>query len=170
MSMKMVCDRCGCVKDSTDIFSGIAFVKVIHGQPGEQSVRKITRDYDICESCAVEFEKFIDGGEVEEDHYKDSKPCAVVIHKLASGHYGIENDLKKSDMDKEESDLSVKSHKVTCPTTGETITVPDGKPWSSAKDVVNYCSICEYESCKADEAPCKDCHGRSNWKPKESIF
>lgn len=73
-------------------------------------------------------------------------------------------------IDKEDPDLCVKSHKVTCPTTGETITVPDGKPWSTAKDVVNYCSICEYESCKADEAPCKDCHGRSNWKPKESIF
>lgn len=97
MSMKMVCDRCGNVKDSTDIFSNITFVKVTHGQPGEQSVQKTTLNYDICESCAAEFERFMNGCEVEEeDRYKDSKPCAVVIHKLANGNYAIENAPNKN--------------------------------------------------------------------------
>lgn len=161
MSMKMVCNRCNKVKEDGELFDHLNYITI---NPYKDS------EYDLCPECSKLFSIFMDGGEVEEDHYKDSKPCAVVIHKLANGNYAIENAANNESIDKEDPDLCVKSHKVTCPTTGETITVPDGKPWSSVKDAVNYCSICKYESCKADEAPCKDCHGRSNWKPKESIF
>lgn len=69
---------------------------------------------------------------VDKEEEKDSKPCAVVIHKLANGNYGIESVPEgKDEIDKEDPDPCVKSHKVTCPTTGDTITVPDNEPWSS---------------------------------------
>ena len=110
---------------------------------------------------------------VDKEDEKDSKPCSVVIHKLANGNFGIESvpDKKKNhcgtcayqwdtnkcpraretpgticcgnnaegcdewtpavepSIDKEDPEPCVKSHKVTCPTTGETVTVPDGEPY-----------------------------------------
>lgn len=83
MSMKMVCNRCNKVKEDGEHFNRIQYIR--SDQHYEDS------DYDLCPECAKLFSIFMDGGEVEEDHYKDSKPCAVVIHKLANGHYGIEN-------------------------------------------------------------------------------
>ena len=84
MSMRMVCDRCGRVKDKVDIFAHVTYK---HGIG-----KDVIDEYDICAACAEQFERFMNGCEVEEeDPYKDSKPCDVVIHKLANGHYVIEN-------------------------------------------------------------------------------
>ena len=83
MSMKMVCNRCNKVKEDEESFSHIHYTD---GNNGYES-----SEYDLCPECAKQFSMFINGGTVEEDHYKDSKPCAVVIHKLANGNYAIEN-------------------------------------------------------------------------------
>lgn len=172
MSMKMVCNRCNKVKEDGESFDRIRY---ICSEP-----ELLNEEYDLCPECSKLFSIFLDGGEVEEDRYKDSKPSAVVIHKLANGHYAIENapkgeetpkhscvdcaysyrynsmlccggecggdfvnadmicssweskeDDMKTAMDKEESDSCVRSHKVTSPTTGETVTIPDSEPWSS---------------------------------------
>lgn len=128
MSMKMVCNRCNKVKEDGERFNRIQY---------------ISSDYDLCPECSKLFSIFMDGGTVEEDHYKDSKPSAVVIHKLAGGNYGIESapddqeehakfddwlisKREEEDMNKEESDLSVESH-----TNVAGVTVPDSEPWSS---------------------------------------
>lgn len=179
MSMKMVCNRCNKVKEDGEHFNRIQYNDALCLRSDNNYKYS---EYDLCPECSKLFSIFLDGGTVEEDRYKDSKPCAVVIHKLASGHYGIEsvpnkkknhcgtclyqwntikcpraketpgtisceNDAEACDewtpvsvecgldgaaMDKEESDSCVKSHKVTCPTTGETVTVPDSKPWVCA--------------------------------------
>lgn len=61
-------------------------------------------------------------------------------------------------IDKEESDLSVKTH-----TNAAGVTVPDSEPWSSSK-----CPICKFELRKPNLEPCKSCKMYSNWKPKEA--
>ena len=184
MSMKMVCNRCNKVKEDGEHFNNIRYIRSDNHYDDSE--------YDLCPECSKLFRMFLDGGEVEEDRYKDSKPCAVVIHKLADGNYAIENapdkkknhcgtcahqwdtnkcpraketpgticcgnnaegcdewapDVKpsindepddwvidkreyedvahmKTDMDKEESDLSVKMHKAV-----SGVYVPDSKPW-----------------------------------------
>ena len=84
MSMKMVCNRCNKVKEDGETFDRIDYtVKSVN------PYKDFT--YDLCPECSKQFGIFMDGGEVEEDHYKDSKPCSVVIHKLANGNYGIES-------------------------------------------------------------------------------
>lgn len=83
MSMKMVCNRCNKVKEDGEHFNRIQYIRSDNHYEDSE--------YDLCPECSKLFSIFLDGGEVEEDRYKDSKPCAVVIHKLASGHYGIEN-------------------------------------------------------------------------------
>ena len=154
MSMKMVCNRCNKVKEDGECFNRIQY---------------ISSDYDLCPECAKLFSIFMDGGEVEEDHYKDSKPSAVVIHKLTGGTYGIENvpddqeehakfddwlinKREEEAMNKEESDLSVEIH-----TNAAGVTVPDSEPWvpvgtgrihrKRRKD----CSNCRY-SVEGDES------------------
>lgn len=84
MSLRMVCDRCNRPRKDGESFNSIQYRYTL-GDDYEDS------DYDICPECAKQFDMFINGGTVEEDHYKDSKPCAVVIHKLANSHYAIEN-------------------------------------------------------------------------------
>lgn len=130
MSMKMVCDRCNKVKEDGESFDHIEYMPTL-------------KEYDLCPECSRLFFIFMDGGEVEEDHYKDSKPCSVIIHKLANGNYGIEsvpddqeehakfddwliNKREEEAMNKEESDLSVKTH-----TNVAGVTVPDSEPWKS---------------------------------------
>ena len=73
MSIKKVCDRCNKVKEGNESFAHIDYMV-----GNDHSIL----DYDLCPGCAKLFEMFINGGTVEEDRYKDSKPCAVVIHKL----------------------------------------------------------------------------------------
>lgn len=116
MSMKMVCNRCNKVKEDGEHFNRIQYIR--SDQHYEDS------DYDLCPECAKLFSIFMDGGTVEEDRYKDSKPCAVVIHKLGNGNYGIENVPEEEAIDKEESDLSVETH-----TNAAGVTVPDSEPW-----------------------------------------
>ena len=152
MSMKMVCDRCGHVKDKVDIFAHITYKTMTTSNNIDYE------EYDICSVCAEQFERFMNGCEVEEeDLYKDSKPCDVIIHKLGNGNYAIENDLRVAkefaeagkienleeeivrlpdgsgvmvgelpDMDKEESDLSVPISK-----SSSGVYMPEGKPWST---------------------------------------
>ena len=159
MSMKMVCNRCNKVKEDGESFDHVNCCRHL-----------AIAEYDLCPECAKLFSIFMDGGEVEEDPYKDSKPSAVVIHKLANGNYGIEsvpeddqeehakfddwliNKREEEDMNKEESDLSVESH-----TNVAGVTVPDSEPWVCAgtgkihhkrrKD----CSNCRY-SVAGDES------------------
>ena len=83
MSMKMVCNRCNKVKEDGERFNRIQYVC---SEP-----ELLSEAYDLCPECSKLFSIFMDGGEVEEDRYKDSKPSAVVIHKLANGNYAIEN-------------------------------------------------------------------------------
>lgn len=83
MSMKMVCNRCNKVKEDGESFDRIRY---ICSEP-----ELLNEEYDLCPECSKLFSIFIDGGTVEEDRYKDSKPSAVVIHKLANGNYAIEN-------------------------------------------------------------------------------
>lgn len=193
MSMKMVCNRCNKVKEDGECFNRVRY---IFGEP------ELLNDYDLCPECSKLFSIFIDGGEVEEDRYKDSKPSAVVIHKLANGNYAIENApnekknhcatcayqwdpdkcprvkktpgtiscendaeacdkwsaVREDKMDKEESDLSVKTH-----TNAAGVTVPDSDPWRSSEDHI--CSTCAYEFRKGYLEPCKSCELHSNWKP-----
>ena len=83
------------------------------------------------------------------------------------GHDHYTPDLQ---IDKEDPDLCVKSHKVTCPTTGDTITVPDGEPWSCSdedKGEDHNCNTCEYESQPSSLEPCKSCMTYFNWTPKK---
>ena len=89
MSMKMVCNRCNKVKEDGEPFSHIHYV--------DGNNRYESSEYDLCPECAKRFSMFIDGGTVEEDHYKDSKPCAVVIHKLCDGNYIVENKPDKGE-------------------------------------------------------------------------
>lgn len=164
MSMKMVCNRCNKVKEDGEYFSHIRYTF--------NSNHHNDSDYDLCPECARLFSIFMDGGEVEEDRYKDSKPSAVVIHKLAGGNYGIENvpdDQAEFDdwlqmvtddpepqiepsMDKEESDLSVEIH-----TNAAGVTVPDSEPWVPVgTGRIHYnrkkdCSNCRY-SVEGDES------------------
>lgn len=93
MSMKMVCNRCNKVKEDGEHFNSIRYI--YNDKPYNDS------EYDLCPECAKLFRIFIDGGEVEEDRYKDSKPSAVVIHKLDNGHYAIE-DIKDDEPEKKE--------------------------------------------------------------------
>ena len=119
MSMKMVCNRCNKVKEDGEYFNRIRYIS--------SNSHYENAEYDLCPECTKLFSIFIDGGEVEEDRYKDSKPCSVIIHKLANGNYGIESvpdDHEEKVMDKEESDLSVESH-----TNAAGVTVPDSEPW-----------------------------------------
>ncbi|MBO7453490.1 MAG: hypothetical protein J6U54_24415 [Clostridiales bacterium] len=232
MSMKMVCNRCNKVKEDGECFNRVRY---ICGEP------ELLNEYDLCPECSKLFGIFMNGGEVEEDRYKDSKPCAVVIHKLANGHYAIENapnekknhcatcayqwdpdkcprvketpgtiscenDAEACDkwsavrveedphvcetcthrlesasevnspcyacgkeiednwepagesINKEESDLSVKTH-----TNAAGVTVPDSDPWRSSEDHI--CSTCAYEFRKGYLEPCKSCEVHNNWKP-----
>ena len=188
MSMKMVCNRCNKVKEDGEHFYHIQYIcKDGHyGHYGDS-------EYDLCPECAKLFSIFMNGGTVEEDRYKDSKPSAVVIHKLAGGTYGIEDvpddqeEHAKFDewlvgkreeeatnkeefddwlqmvtddpepqvepsMDKEESDLSVKTH-----TNAAGVTVPDSEPWVPVgTGRIHYnrrkdCSNCRY-SVEGDES------------------
>ena len=162
MSMKMVCNRCNKVKEDGERFNRIQYVC---SEP-----ELLNEEYDLCPECAKQFSMFLDSGTVEEDRYKDSKPSAVVIRKLANDNYGIEsvpdekknhcatcayqwdtikcpragktpgtigceNDAEACDewipavepsIDKEESDLSVKTH-----TNVAGVTVPDSEPWGT---------------------------------------
>lgn len=83
MSIKKVCDRCNKVKEDEEAFSNVEYTD---GNDLNKSF-----DYDLCPECAKQFRMFINGGTVEEDRYKDSKPCSVVIHKLDNGNYAIAN-------------------------------------------------------------------------------
>ena len=85
MSMKMVCNRCNRPKEDGESFDRIQYI--YSDKPYNDF------DYDLCPECAKRFNVFIHGGTVEEDNHKDSKPCAVVIHKLVNGNYAIENKL-----------------------------------------------------------------------------
>lgn len=87
MSMKMVCNRCNKVKEDGETFYRVNY----------RVWRQDDYEYDLCPECSKQFERFMKGCEVEEeDPYKDSKPSAVVIHRLANGNYGIENVPNKS--------------------------------------------------------------------------
>ena len=153
MSMKMVCNRCNKVKEDGESFNHIRYLN--------RSTKHFDDpEYDLCQECSKQFEKFMNGGEVEEDRYKDSKPSAIVIHRMANGLYGIENvpEEKEPSIDKEESDLSVKTH-----TNAAGVTVPDSEPWKSSEDHI--CSTCAYEFRKGYLEPCKSCEKHDNWKP-----
>lgn len=69
-------------------------------------------------------------------------------------------------IDKEDPDPRVKSHKVTCPTTGDTITDPDSEPWNSSEEL-HACKTCRYNLRKRGLEPCITCDWNSNWEPKE---
>lgn len=133
MSMKMVCNRCNKIKEDGEHFNRILYIR--------SDKHYDDSEYDLCPECSKQFSMFINGGTVEEDRYKDSKPSAVVIHKLANGHYAIENAPNERELDaendeipykaheqesmnQEKSDLSVKTHK-----NAAGVTVPDSEPW-----------------------------------------
>lgn len=92
MSMRMVCNRCNKVKEDEERFSHVNFAYLNNNNLRECS------EYDLCPECAKQFSMFMDGGTVEEDHYKDSKPSAVVIHKLCDGNYIVENKHDKGEV------------------------------------------------------------------------
>ena len=99
MSIKKVCDRCNKVREEDgEDFDHVDYTIVGDHKNNDNKYL----EYDLCPECSKQFRMFINGGTVEEDHYKDSKPCAVVIHKLTNGNYGIENvpdaDAKETNM------------------------------------------------------------------------
>lgn len=63
-------------------------------------------------------------------------------------------------IDKEESDLSVKTH-----TNVAGVTVPDSEPWSSSEE--HTCSSCKFELRKGYRLPCQICEQHDHWKSKE---
>ena len=170
MSMRMVCDRCGHVKDKDDIFSHVIYK---HGIG-----RDVIDEYDICAVCAEQFERFTNGCDVEEeDHYKDSKTCDVVIHKLANGHYAIENAPNESTNPEEVHHCGTCEHqwstKGDCPRMNkkrlmggigcapDMIACDQWEPISDKNHDMDKedrrCGTCKFKRSPCNEDPCRTC-------------
>lgn len=88
-----------------------------------------------------------------EEKENPSKPHSIVIHKMADGHYAIE-DLKDDEKEVIAKDFIEDVSKVEDQLDEEV-------------HCCGTCRTCAYEFRKYDLEPCKSCEQHSNWKPKE---
>ena len=127
--------------EAVDTGNAIKYILRWHKKNGKQDVKK-----------AIWYLTHL--AEHLEEKENPSKPHSVIIHKMADGHYAIEDIKDDEKIDEDE------------PKAKETIEDTSFVKSSEYIQEEKYCIGCEHWQTRYSEEPCNSCHDHEHWVPR----